>query len=204
MLKIWGRVNSNNVRKVLWIAEELGLDYENIQLGGAFGGLDDPAFRALNPNGLVPCIDDDGFILWESNAIVRYLAAKNGRFWPQDPAVRAVGDKWMDWSNASFLPAFRGAFFGLIRTPPENRDRAAIAASFDASVVQLRRLEAELEKTPYLSGDELGIGDFAFGGFAYCWFELPVERPDLPALEDWYGRMTARPAFRKAIMTPMT
>lgn len=204
MLRIWGRDNSNNVRKVLWIAEEIGLHYEHIPLGGAFGGLDDPAFREMNPNGLVPCMDDDGFVLWESNAIVRYLAAKHSRFWPQDPAARAVGDKWMDWMTSTFAGGFRDGFFGLIRTPPEKRDQTAIRESLGRTAFNLRIVEDELQRQPYLSGADIGIGDFAFGGFAYCWFSLPAERPEFPALADWYGRVSARPAYRKAVMTQMT
>ena len=204
MLKIWGRVNSNNVRKVLWIAEEIGLDYEHIPLGGAFGGLDDPAFRKMNPNGLVPCIDDEGFVLWESNTIIRYLAAKHGKFWPADPALRAVGDKWTDWANGSFLLGFRDVLVGLLRTPPEKRDHAAIERAFKATVANLTIVDQELQKMPYLSGQELGLGDIAFGGFAYSWFGLPAERPDFPALAEWYERLTQRPAYQKAVMTPNT
>lgn len=203
MLKIWGRDNSNNVRKVLWLAEEIGLAYEHIPAGGAFGRVDELAFRAMNPNGLVPCIDDDGFVLWESNAILRYLAAKHDRFWPHDPQERATGDKWMDFANGTFLPAFRDAFLGLVRTPPEKRDHAAIENSLEKATQKLKIVSAALEKTPYLSGPDLGLGDIAFGGFIYTWFNLPAKRPDLPAVKDWYERLQQRPAYRKAVMTSL-
>jgi glutathione S-transferase len=112
MLKIWGRQNSSNVRKVLWCAEEIGLPYESIPVGGAFGGTDDPAYRAMNPNGLVPSIEDHGLPLWESNTIVRYLSARYALdvLYPSDPAERAVGEKWMDWTTSTFASVFRDLF----------------------------------------------------------------------------------------------
>ena len=123
MLKIWGRNNSVNVQKVLWCCEELAVEYERIDAGGAFGIVNTPEYRRLNPNGLVPTIDDDGFVLWESHAIVRYLAAKHGAgFWPEDRRMRAEADQWMDWSQTTFWPAIRPLFMGLIRTAPEQRD----------------------------------------------------------------------------------
>jgi glutathione S-transferase len=127
MLKIWGRTNSVNVKKALWAAEELGLKYERVDAGLQFGVVDTPEYRKLNPNGLVPTIEDDGFVLWESNAIVRYLAAKYGAgtLWPNDLRQRADADRWMDWAF-SFANAFRPVFWGLIRTPPEKRDLKAI------------------------------------------------------------------------------
>jgi glutathione S-transferase len=204
MLKIWGRDNSSNVRKVRWCAEELGLAYEHIPAGGAFGKTGDPAYRAMNPNGLVPCIEDDGLVLWESNAIVRYLAAKHGKLWPTDPAVRAAGDKWMDWANGTFHPALRDAFIGLLRVAPEKRDKAAIESSAQKSAQVLGMVDAALAKQPYLSGDEFAMGDIPLGSYVYGWYGLPIERPVLPHLDAWYGRLRERPAYRKAVMTPLT
>ena len=124
MLKIWGRNNSVNVQKVLWCCEEMGLQYERIDAGGSFGVVNTPQYRELNPNGLVPTIEDDGFVLWESNAIVRYLAAKHsaGKLWPEDLKIRAEADKWMDWQNTTFWPTFRPLFWNLVRTPVDQRD----------------------------------------------------------------------------------
>ncbi len=130
MLVIWGRINSVNVQKVLLCCEELGIEYRRIDAGGPFGVVDTPEYRRRNPNGLVPTIDDDGFVLWESNAIVRYLAEKHrGSLWPADPHVRAVADQWMDWTNTTYWPALRTGFLGLVRTPPAERNATAIAES---------------------------------------------------------------------------
>jgi glutathione S-transferase len=131
MLKIWGRKNSSNVRKPLWAAEELGLAYEAIDAGGAFGVVDTPEYRAMNPNGRVPVIEDDGFVLWESNAIVRYLMAKRaGSAWyPADLQARATADKWMDWTTSSFAGPFRTVFWGVLRTPADQQDWSAIKAA---------------------------------------------------------------------------
>ncbi|QJP09925.1 glutathione S-transferase family protein [Pseudomonas multiresinivorans] len=205
MLKIWGRKNSSNVRKALWCAEEAGLAYERIDAGGAFGVVNDAPYRALNPNGVVPTLDDDGFILWESNTIVRYLAARYAPdLYPQDLQARASAEKWMDWTTSSFAGPFRTVFWGTLRTPPEQRDAAAIQAAIDTCVRLLEIPEATLAKQPYLSGEQLGIGDIPLGSFIYAWFEMPIERPAQPHLKAWYERLKARPAYRDAVMTDLT
>lgn len=206
MLKIWGRHNSSNVRKVLWCAEEIGLPYTSIQVGGAFGGTDEPAFRALNPNGLVPAIEDHGLPLWESNTIVRYLAARYALdvLYPSDPAERALGESWMDWTTSSFAPAFRELFWGVLRTAPEQRDPAAIQAALQRSAQRLALADATLAQRPWLSGERFAMGDIPLGAFAYAWFEMPIERPPLPHLQAWYQRLAQRPAYRAGVMTPLT
>jgi len=206
MLKIWGRHNSSNVRKVLWCAEEIGVAYEAIEVGGAFGKTADPAYRALNPNGLVPAIEDDGLALWESNAIVRYLAARYApdTLYPQDPAVRALGDKWMDWTTSTFSVPFRDLFWGTLRTAPEARDAAKIATALARCGELLATADAALAQQPWLSGAQFAMGDIPLGSFAYAWFEMPIERPALPHLQDWYARLQQRPAYRKGVMTPLT
>jgi glutathione S-transferase len=204
MLKIWGRDNSSNVRKVRWAAEEMGLVYEHIPAGGTFGITKEAAYQAMNPNGLVPCIEDDGLILWESNAIVRYLAAKHDKLWPGDPAKRAVGDKWMDWANGTLHPALRDAFIGLLRTPPEKRNQAAIDASLQNTARVLAIADAALARQPYLSGDEFAMGDIPLGSYVYGWYGLSFERPALPHVDAWYERLKQRPAYRNAVMTPLT
>lgn len=205
MLKIWGRKNSSNVRKALWCAEEAGLAYERIDAGGAFGVVNDAPYRALNPNGVVPTLDDDGFILWESNTIVRYLAARYASdLYPQNLQARASAEKWMDWTTSSFAGPFRTVFWGTLRTPPEQRDAAAIQAAIDTCVRLLEVPEATLAKQPYLSGEQLGIGDIPLGSFIYAWFEMPIERPAQPHLKAWYERLKARPAYRDAVMTDLT
>lgn len=205
MLKIWGRKNSSNVRKALWCAEEAGLAYERIDAGGAFGVVNEAPYLALNPNGVVPTLDDDGFILWESNSIVRYLAARYApALYPQDLQQRASAEKWMDWTTSTFAGPFRTLFWGTLRTPPEQRDPAAIQAALDTCARLLAIPEQTLAKQPYLSGEQLGIGDIPLGSFIYAWFEMPIERPSQPHLEAWYARLKARPAYRDAVMTELT
>jgi len=202
-MKIWGRNNSTNVRKVLWCAEELGLAYEHIPAGGAFGQVQSPAYLALNPNGLVPCLEDEGLVLWESNAIVRYLARQYGAapFAPADPRAFAVADKWMDWTSLSFAVPFRDLFWNLVRIAPDQRDQGAMERGASQCAELMRRADAALQGSPYLSGPEFGIGDIPLGCIAYGWFSLEIERPRLPALEAWYERIAARPAFRTGVMT---
>jgi len=206
MLKIWGRHNSSNVRKVLWCAEEIGLPYASIEAGGAFGQVDTPEYRALNPNGLVPMIEDHGLPLWESNTIVRYLSARYALdvLYPSDPTERAVGEKWMDWTTSSFAGPFRDVFWGMLRTAPEARDRARIEAGLKRCGELLGMADAALAKTPWLSGDRFAMGDIPLGAFVYAWFEMEIERPDLPHLRAWYERLRERPAYRKGVMTALT
>ncbi len=206
MLKIWGRKNSNNVRKVLWCAEELGLPYEQIDAGGAFGVVNEAEYRAKNPNGLVPLIEDDGFVLWESNAIVRYLSAKHvdGGLQPAELQARASADRWMDWVTSSLAAPYRTVFWGMLRTAEADRDLAAIEAARSLCASLLAVPEQALARQPWLSGDAFGMGDIPLGSFIYGWFEMPIERPSLPNLEAWYARLRERPAFQRAVMTALT
>ncbi|WP_223470637.1 MULTISPECIES: glutathione S-transferase family protein [unclassified Pseudomonas] len=207
MLKIWGRKNSSNVRKALWCAEELGLAYEAIDAGGAFGVVDTPEYRAKNPNGRVPMIEDDGFVLWESNTIVRYLAARHasGSAWyPADIQARAQAEKWMDWTTSSFAAPFRTVFWGVLRTPVEQQDWVAINAAIKECDDLLAMVEQTLSEQPYLSGAEIGMGDIPLGSFIYAWFEMPIQRAALPNVQAWYARLQQRPAYRKAVMTALT
>jgi glutathione S-transferase len=206
MLKIWGRANSINVQKVLWCADELGLTYERVDVGGAFGKNQEPAYLALNPNGLVPTIEDDGFVLWESNSIVRYLAAKHalGTLCPREPAARADVERWMDWQLTTLGKDMTTVFWGLVRTPPEKRDLAAIESARKSLNGLWARLEGHLAKRAYVGGSAFTMGDIPVGCLAFRWFNLPLERNDLPHLEAWYDRLTTRPAYRKNVMPPMT
>ncbi|POA29662.1 MULTISPECIES: glutathione S-transferase family protein [unclassified Pseudomonas] len=207
MLKIWGRKNSSNVRKALWCAEELGLTYETQDAGGAFGVVDTPEYRAMNPNGRIPVIEDDGFVLWESNAIVRYLAARHaaGSNWfPADVQTRASAEKWMDWTTSSFAEPFRQVFWGVLRTPADQQDWAAINAAQKVCEQLLSMVDQALAQKPYLSGDEIGVGDIPLGSFIYAWFEMPIERAPMPHLQAWYARLKQRPAYQKAVMTALT
>ncbi len=154
----------------------------------------------------MPLIEDGELVLWESNAIVRYLAARYapGDLYPEDPALRAQGDKWMDWTTSAFAPVFRDLFWGTLRTPPAERDPARIATALARCSELLAMPERALAAQPFLSGERFAMGDIPLGSFIYAWFEMPIERPGLPALEAWYARLRERPAYRKAVMTALT
>lgn len=208
MITLWGRNNSTNVKKVLWTLEELGIPYNQILAGLEHGLNHDAEYLAMNPNGLVPLLRDDktDLILWESNTIVRYLLAEYGQdsLWIADPARRAQGEKWMDWANGSLSPAHRGILMGLVRTPPEKRDMAAIAASKKACDEQFAILDSALAQSPWLSGDAFGAGDIAVAPFVYNLFNATDGWTPRPHLQAWYQKLTERPAYRKAVMIPVT
>ncbi|MBP8232315.1 glutathione S-transferase family protein [Rhizorhabdus sp.] len=199
---LWGRLNSHNVKKVAWLAIEAGIAHERRDIGGAFGFTD--AYLALNPNRLIPTIEDDGFVLWESNAILRYLAARYvPALWPADPQARALGDRWMDW-QFTFADAQRDAFLNLVRRPPAERDQAAIERSAVATGRLMAIVDEELARRPWLSGEDFGIGDIPMGVYAHTWFSLPIERPDRPHVAAWYERLKARPGYAETVMIPLT
>lgn len=206
MLKVWGRVNSINVQKVLWALDELKLPYERIDAGMAFGVVNDPAYKKMNPNSRVPTIDDDGFVLWESNAIVRYLAAKHaaGSLWPNDLKVRADADRWMDWATSTIQPVITPVFWGLIRTPADKRDMAVIAAEAEKTAQAFEVLEQGLEGKQYTAGADFTMGDIPIGAFVYRWYALDVKHPALKNVEAYYKRLQERPAFRKFVMLPLS
>ncbi|ONF97554.1 glutathione S-transferase family protein [Sphingomonas jeddahensis] len=194
MLTIWGRLNSHNVKKVAWFAEELALPHVRHDVGGTFG-MDD-AYLALNPNALIPTIEDDGFVLWESNAILRYLAARHGgeRWWPADPMLRAVADRWMDW-QIDYAEGQRDAFVNLVRRTPEERDTVAVVQAAARCAKRMLLLDHHLSQTEWLSGTQFGIGDIPMGVYAHTWFTLNIERPDVPYVAAWYERLKSRPGY---------
>jgi glutathione S-transferase len=206
MIKIWGRKNSVNVQKVLWCCDELGIPYERVDAGGEFGGTREPEYLAMNPTALIPTIRDDGFTLWESNTIVRYIAAKygEGSLSPEDPAARALAEKWMDYQLGTVWVAFRAAFLGLVRTPPEKRDPDQIEASLESTAEALDILDAHLAGVDYLAGADLTVGDIALGSTVYRWLNMEIERPEMPNLEAWHDRLTTRSAYQKNVMVPFT
>ena len=207
MLKVWGRKKSSNVQKVMWAVGELGLAFERVDIGGEFGGNKEPAYLALNPNGLVPTIEDGDLILWESNSIVRYLAGRYGpgKLEPKDPKVRALAGQWMDWQISVVLPAITIAFWGLIRTPPEKRDHTAIATSQAKATEAMKILDANLSRNAYVAGDAFSMGDIPVGVFTYRFRQLVPERPSLPNLERWYASLEQRTAFRDHVAAvPLT
>jgi glutathione S-transferase len=180
--------------------------YERIDAGLSFGVVDDPFYRKMNPNGRVPTIDDDGFILWESNAIVRYLSARNGAgtLWPSNLQQRSDADRWMDWATSTIAPALTPVFWGLIRTPPEKRNMALIEAEAEKAAQAFRSLEQSLEGRDYVAGKSFTMGDIPLGAFAYRWYMLDVKRPALARVEAYYRRLQQRPAYKKHVMLPLS
>jgi glutathione S-transferase len=199
MLRIWGRLSSVNVQKVVWCADELGIAYERIDAGGKFGVNDTPQYLAMNPNGLVPVIDDDGFVLYESNAIVRYLARRSGAtsLWPQDDRERADVDRWMEWQSTGYTPAMGPAFMQLVRTPADKRDAAAVEASRSKSEKHAAILDAHLADRRCLTGERFTIADVVVGCATHRWLHLPIARIARPNLERWYAEIAARPGSRQ-------
>lgn len=205
MLKIWGRVNSVNVKKAMWCVAELGLAHERVDAGMQYGVVNSPEYRKINPTGLVPTIDDDGFTLWESHTIVRYLAAKHsaGKLWPTDLKARADAERWMDWAF-TFQGAMRNVFWGLIRTPPEKRDANAIEEGKKKTFALLPILEQTLARQPYVAGREFTMGDIPIGCEVQRYMRVPIERPPFPAVQAWFERLRQRPAFVKHVDLPLT
>lgn len=197
MLKIYGRNTSSNVQKAMWAVGELNLKFERLDVGGAFGKNKEPDYLAMNPNGLVPTLVEGDFILWESNAIVRYLARAygSGTLEPSDPKQIALANQWMDWQLSVVGPAIYHAFWGLIRTPAEKRDMAAIAESQRKTTDAMKILDAQLARTAYVAGDRFSMGDIPVGVMAYRFRQLCPERPNMPNLERWYAEIEKRKAF---------
>ena len=206
MLKIWGRINSINVQKVLWACDELAVRYERVDAGMQYGVVSTPEYKAMNPNSRVPTIDDDGFVLWESNTIVRYLGAKHGhgKLMPSLLTTRADAERWMDWSTSTLNAAVTPVFWQLIRTPPEKRDMKAVDEARVQCEAQFAILDRYLAGKSFITGDTLTVGDIPVGCFTYRWLALPIERPKLPNLEAWYARLKTRPAYQKHVMLPLS
>ena len=200
-MELYGRLSSCNVQKVVWALEELGLAYERIDAGGQFGGLDTPEFLTLNPHGKVPVLVDGDIAIWESDAIVRYAAAKHGAgsLWPQDLAERAIADAWMAWAAAKLYPDWIALFWKHVRTPAPARDVEVIAQHHAAAVAAFAVLDRHLAGRDYVAADHLTMADIPAGMMLYRWFEMEIDRPDMPNLEAWYARLLARPAYRPSI-----
>ncbi len=204
MLTIWGRRNSFNVQKVMWAIGEIDLDHAHVDAGGAAGGLDTAAFRAMNPHGRIPVIDDGGVTVWESHAIVRYLCARHPDrgLWCADPAERSRADRWMDWMLATLQPDFMDLFWGFFRTPAAQRDHGLIRDRTERCARHYRLLDAELANRAFLAGDRLTMADIAVGTSLYRYFEIEIDRPSLPHVRAWYERLAERPAYRLNVMRP--
>lgn len=201
MLKVWGRKNSINVQKVMWAVGELGLSHERIDAGGPFGGLDSEAFRAMNPHGLVPVVQDDEVTVWESNAAIRYLASRYGAdgLYCASPKDRALADAWMDWMLTTLYPDFLKVFWGLVRTPPSKRNHDAIDKAVLRMGQSFQRYDECLGGGLFIVGDRLSMGDIPVGATLYRYFALDIDRPALPNVERLYGALMERPAYREHV-----
>jgi glutathione S-transferase len=207
-LKIWGRTNSVNVQKVLWCLHELDLAYERVDAGMQFGRNNEPDYLAMNPNGRVPTLVDGDYVLWESNSIMRYLClayGKGTRIYPEAPRQRAAVDRWLDWTLSTVQPVNRPVFWGLVRTPPEQRDMAAIQKDADAEALVWRIADHNLATRRFIEGDEFTIADIAIGAYARRWLGVEgIRRPKQPNLERWLKNLASRPGFAEFIAKSMS
>ena len=207
MLKVWGRVNSVNVQKVLWCAGELALEYERIDAGLQFGNNKEPWYLALNPNGRVPLLQDGEFTLWESNSIVRYLCATYGRggLYPAEPRRRASAEKWMDWQLSTLARPVSLVFQNLVRTAPGERDLAGVAACTAEANAAFTLLDRHLAAARFVGGNEFSMGDIPVGALAHRWLALGgIERPALPSLERWLAELGGRAPFREHVLVALS
>ena len=205
-LRLWGRLSSINVRKVVFTAQLLELPFERVDAGAAFGVVQTPEYRERNPNSLVPLLEDGEFTLWESNVIVRYLCARNPErgLYPQDLRQRFDAERWMDWQQTTLNPAGREAFIQLIRTPAERRDAKAITASVAATQPLLAMLDAHLAGRRFLAGDSLTMADIPIACEMHRWWGLPLDHAPLPHLARWYEGLRTLPAARGALDVPLS
>ena len=203
MLTVYGRATSSNVQALLWGMEELGLTYDRLDYGEVYGGLDSPAFAAMTPHGKIPVLMVGDHPIWETAAILRYLAAEYGphSFWPRDPLARAHVDMWAEWAKYEVAAAFTGpVFWRSARTRPENRVPSLIARNIAALEVELAKAEAQLAANAYLCGPDLTLADIQLGHVLYRYFDIDIERAPLPALRAYFDRLSERPAYQKTVM----
>lgn len=203
MLTLWGRASSSNVQCVRWALAELGLSCERIDAGEGFGGLDDPGFLAMNPMGKIPVIRDGDVVLFESAAILRYLARVYGDagFWPEGVARRSVVDQWAEWAKQEVANRFTGpVFWRVVRTPEARHDKAAIAHAVEVLEVSLAVADARLATRSWLAGEAMTPADFHLGHILYRYYDIDIPRADLPALRDYFDRLRERPAYRETVM----
>jgi len=204
MLEIWGRKNANQVIQVLWTLAELELDYQRHSIGTQNGDLETEEYKSLNPNSKIPTIRDNGFVMWESHAIIRYLARQYGlgTLYPDDPQKAAMSDQWMTWSTDSFMGAFFPVFWQLVRTEESERDYKKIAEMAKQSSEILQILEDHLVKNNFVAGEQFTYGDIPLGVLIHKYFVLDIERPSLPGIEAWYERLSKREPFQEHVMQP--
>ncbi len=203
MITVWGRASSSNVQPVMWCAAELGLETQRVDVGGRFGGLETGDFAALNPNRKIPVLRDGDLTLWESRAILRYLAGAYGSegFWPTTPRARAPIDQWLEWAKTTVdAPLITGVFWGYWRTPEAERDMAAVMAAWGRVTDALQLAERQLGQGAFLCGETFTLADIGLGALLYRFFTLPLERPALPNLAGYYDRLSSRPGYRRHVM----
>jgi glutathione S-transferase len=208
MIRLWGRSTSSNVMKVIWLLEELGLPYERRDVGGPFGGTSGPEYRAMQPLGLVPALEEDGgFTLFESNAILRYICnahAPASALYPAGARSRAQVEAWMDFQQTALNRPASVVFVGLVRTPPEKRDTAAIAAATKEAAAMWAIVDGQLARHRYVVGDALTLADMTYGPHVHRWFNMPIEgRPPAPHLQAWYQHLLTLPAYQAACTGPI-
>lgn len=206
MLQVLGRPNSVNVQKVMWCLAELGQAVKRSDIGGPFGGNDQPAYLAQNPNGKVPTLIDGDYVLWESNAIVRYLCDQYGiaTWYPDTAQKRGHANQWMDWYLNELHPSMTTLFWQLIRTEAAQRDQGAIEGAIAKCTAAWTILDQHLGANAYLLGDEISMADIPLACAAYRWHAMDFERPDLPVFKDWWSRISERPAYKQHVMLPLT
>ena len=206
ILHLWGRLSSINVRKVVWAAQEVGVPFTRTDAGGQFGIVQTAGYLRMNPNALVPVMQDGGIILWESNVIVRYLATRHPEagLMPLAPAQRFEAEQWMDWQQTTTNPAGRTAFIQLVRTPVEKRDPERVRQSVAATEPLMAMLDQHLSQRAFMLGDKFSMADIPLGCEVHRWFGLPQPRPAWPHLERWFAALCARPASKGALDIPLS
>ncbi|MCB1833867.1 MAG: glutathione S-transferase N-terminal domain-containing protein [Geminicoccaceae bacterium] len=206
MLTIYGRTNSINVQKVMWTVGELGLDHERIDAGGVFGGLDTDEYGQMNPNRRIPVLRDGDTVVWESHSCVRYLAARygSGALWPEDPGARSLSDRWMDWKATTLQPFLHTVFWGLVRTPADQRDDAAIARAAREIGPVWRILDNHLADSRYVAGAHLTMGDIPLGCAWWRYSNLELDRQSFPNINLWYQNLKGKEAYRRHVMIDVT
>lgn len=203
MFTVYGRATSSNVQALLWAMEELGLTYDRVDCGEVYGGLDTPEFLAMNPHGRIPVLKIGDTALFETGAILRYLASEHGKetFWPANPLARARVDMWAEWAKHSVASRFTGpVFWQTARTAPERRDPDLIRANIDRLETELAKADARLRERLFLCGSHLTLADIQLGHILYRYFDIEIDRRDMPALHAYYRQLTERPAYRKTVM----
>jgi glutathione S-transferase len=206
MVRIWGRLNSINVMKVMWAVRETGIPHERIDAGRQFGVVDQPEYLTKNPNGLIPLLDDNGYLLWESNVIVRYLAARyaGGTLYPEDLHTRFTAERWMDWQQTRLNPATKGSFWQWIRTPEAERQFDKIEASNAVTEPLMEMLDQHLAQHANMAGDQFTMADIPIACEIHRWSNLPQPQIPRPNIARWYAEMRARPAAQALLEAPLS